>query len=186
MTRTIPPDLQSRLLTNHVTVDQLAALHDSGFDILVLLFHDWGPWSVKEIARRLSLPYRKIRHQVRRLSDTGLVDEWVARHGWAISANGILVLEIAGFEGGPPPDFFQNLHDQIMNYPQRKANWASMRSFWSRLIFARDNHRCQLCGSTKDLTVDHRLPLSRGGNNQPANFQTLCRSCNCKKGARRD
>lgn len=36
---------------------------------------------------------------------------------------------------------------------------------------------CWICGNPSD-TVDHILPLSRGGTNDPANLAPACRSCN--------
>jgi len=49
-------------------------------------------------------------------------------------------------------------------------------------IISRDNNTCLKCGSTKNLNVDHITPLSRGGDNGYDNLQTLCSSCNSKKG----
>jgi hypothetical protein len=51
-------------------------------------------------------------------------------------------------------------------------------------IFARDGDKCLFCGDTKDLCLDHIVAFSRGGTTSPDNLQTLCRSCNSKKGAR--
>ncbi len=51
-------------------------------------------------------------------------------------------------------------------------------------ILERDGYRCCICGSTEDLTLDHIVPVSRSGSNGPDNLQTLCRSCNSRKGAR--
>lgn len=51
-------------------------------------------------------------------------------------------------------------------------------------ILARDELRCQRCGAEEGLTVDHIYPRSKGGGNEPENLQTLCQSCNSKKGAR--
>lgn len=39
---------------------------------------------------------------------------------------------------------------------------------------------CVICGQPSD-TVDHIIPKSRGGTNDPANLQPMCRSCNSKK-----
>jgi hypothetical protein len=62
-----------------------------------------------------------------------------------------------------------------------------------KAIFYRDKGRCQLCG--KDLTglisptypcsihIDHMIPLSQGGSNDPINFQLTCKQCNTSKGA---
>lgn len=34
-----------------------------------------------------------------------------------------------------------------------------------RTILARDGYRCQYCGSTRHLTIDHLVPRCRGGAN---------------------
>lgn len=48
-------------------------------------------------------------------------------------------------------------------------------------VFARDKYRCVVCGSTENLTIDHRIPYSKGGTTEMSNLQTLCESCNQKK-----
>ena len=50
------------------------------------------------------------------------------------------------------------------------------------LILERDGYKCLKCGKAKDLTVDMVKPLSKGGLFVPSNIQTLCFSCNSKKG----
>jgi 5-methylcytosine-specific restriction protein A len=34
---------------------------------------------------------------------------------------------------------------------------------------------CCRCGTTEDLTVDHIIPKSMGGTDDPSNLRTLCR-----------
>jgi 5-methylcytosine-specific restriction endonuclease McrA len=54
-------------------------------------------------------------------------------------------------------------------------------------IYMRDKFRCQYCGEKKaagDLTLDHILPRSRGGDNSPINVVTACVPCNNRKGNR--
>jgi len=51
-------------------------------------------------------------------------------------------------------------------------------------ILWRDKNQCQYCGvfeSPKDLTLDHVVPKSRGGDNTWTNLVTCCKSCNQKK-----
>lgn len=45
-------------------------------------------------------------------------------------------------------------------------------------IFKRDNYICSYCGTSKNLTIDHILPKSRGGGNTWLNLTTCCKSCN--------
>lgn len=40
---------------------------------------------------------------------------------------------------------------------------------------------CAHCGITETLSVDHIIPVSRGGGDEIENLQCLCRSCNSKK-----
>lgn len=54
----------------------------------------------------------------------------------------------------------------------------------SRAVWDRDGWECVHCGSHRDLTVDHVIPVALGGTNDMDNLQTLCRPCNSSKGAR--
>jgi 5-methylcytosine-specific restriction endonuclease McrA len=51
-------------------------------------------------------------------------------------------------------------------------------------VMKRDKHTCMYCGTHEDLTVDHVIPKSRGGQTSFENCVTACRSCNHKKGNR--
>ncbi|BDD01689.1 HNH endonuclease [Persicobacter psychrovividus] len=51
-------------------------------------------------------------------------------------------------------------------------------------IFKRDNHQCVYCDETKDLTLDHLIPRSKGGPSTWKNLVTACKRCNAKKGDR--
>jgi len=48
-------------------------------------------------------------------------------------------------------------------------------------IYKRDNHTCVYCGSTRQLTLDHVIPKSKGGKNDWNNLVTSCQKCNLKK-----
>jgi 5-methylcytosine-specific restriction endonuclease McrA len=48
-------------------------------------------------------------------------------------------------------------------------------------ILKRDDNRCIYCGSHDDLTIDHVIPRSKGGENTWENLVACCGSCNVKK-----
>lgn len=51
-------------------------------------------------------------------------------------------------------------------------------------ILRRDNHTCRYCGATApdvELTVDHVVPVSLGGLDDPSNLVAACRDCNAGK-----
>lgn len=78
----------------------------------------------------------------------------------------------------------------------RRAREAApdAESFTSTEIFTRDRYVCQLCGRRtlrsvhvphlQAPTVDHIVPLSRGGEHTRANTQCACFGCNTSKGNR--
>jgi hypothetical protein len=52
-------------------------------------------------------------------------------------------------------------------------------------ILLRDEETCQYCGKrSRDLTLDHVIPRSRGGQSTWENLVASCRSCNGRKGNR--
>lgn len=56
-----------------------------------------------------------------------------------------------------------------------------------RNIFARDRDRCQYCGGkfpTSELSLDHVIPRSRGGQTAWSNLVCCCVNCNVRKGGR--
>jgi 5-methylcytosine-specific restriction endonuclease McrA len=56
------------------------------------------------------------------------------------------------------------------------GSWRKTRA----AILTRDSHRCHYCGG-KATTIDHVLPLERGGTNDPANLVAACGRCNYSK-----
>ena len=51
---------------------------------------------------------------------------------------------------------------------------------WQSLC-ERTGNRCLACGDAGPLTVDHIVPISKGGSNSIANIQPLCLPCNLSK-----
>jgi 5-methylcytosine-specific restriction endonuclease McrA len=61
----------------------------------------------------------------------------------------------------------------------RTQEWKRTRAF----ILDRDAHTCAYCGGEAD-TVDHIVPKSLGGGNEPGNLLACCRRCNSAKADR--
>jgi len=61
---------------------------------------------------------------------------------------------------------------------QAKPGWIALR----KEILERDSYICHYCGKTSDyMEVDHLVPVSNGGTDDPSNLVSCCRSCNRKK-----
>ena len=79
---------------------------------------------------------------------------------------------------------------RYVNVPRRGARWSR------KAVLQRDQFTCGYCGVSlgdkvrgrfvghQYFTVDHVLPLSRGGNNNWTNTICACSPCNQKKGNR--
>jgi len=56
--------------------------------------------------------------------------------------------------------------------------------FSKRALFRRDHGKCQYCGSTRNLSIDHIIPSSKGGGTTWENCVLSCVRCNTTKGDR--
>ncbi|MEY4064264.1 MAG: hypothetical protein RIR26_472 [Pseudomonadota bacterium] len=69
--------------------------------------------------------------------------------------------------------------------PKHKKNCGPR--FSRQNVYLRDGFRCQYCnwsGALVNLTLDHLLPLARGGKTTWDNIVTACKNCNLRKGSR--
>jgi 5-methylcytosine-specific restriction endonuclease McrA len=91
-------------------------------------------------------------------------------------------------------DIVSQIHKKFIQHLRNKEiieSYLYKRKIFSQISIAEKNeikqklgNICKLCGTTKDLTIDHIIPLSKGGDNILENYQILCRSCNSKKGTK--
>lgn len=68
--------------------------------------------------------------------------------------------------------------------PEEQAD-RSYQYLVTQMLRERDGNHCYLC--RRDMTglkgvVEHMIPLSRGGTNEPSNVALSCPDCNSRKG----
>lgn len=67
----------------------------------------------------------------------------------------------------------------ISNHFKRQIKWTKGN------VFMRDNYECQYCGeklAKGQCTLDHIIPVSKGGKNRWENSVCACKKCNSEKG----
>ena len=94
------------------------------------------------------------------------------------------------------------LEQKRMSRDRRRARKrdAFVAPVWRKKVYAADGYRCHLCNrKCKDKfsylpnsqvphplspTLDHVIPLAKGGTHEPSNCRTACYECNNRKGDR--
>lgn len=62
-----------------------------------------------------------------------------------------------------------------------KARELKKSSWWQRQLNSGVCHYCQKKFAPKDLTMDHVVPLARGGSSTQGNIVPACKDCNRDK-----
>ena len=71
---------------------------------------------------------------------------------------------------------------RLLNYVKLPVSRIISHKPSKGMIYKRDDNKCQYCGSTRHLTIDHVIPKSKGGSEDWDNLVVACSSCNTKKG----
>lgn len=77
--------------------------------------------------------------------------------------------------------FAYDLSEEEIKRERRKARELRETQWWKRRLA---KGRCHYCGkqiSPRDLTMDHIVPISRGGKSTKGNVVTACKECNTLK-----
>ena len=85
--------------------------------------------------------------------------------------------------------FFDVEGDQITSHALARWEQTARRrfidAFTRQSVFERDGNACQYCGDTcGPFHLDHVIPWSRGGQDEPENLVVACVKCNLSKGDR--
>lgn len=68
-----------------------------------------------------------------------------------------------------------SIFDKQQTSDRQKRGYVSSKI--RQAVLQRDNHQCLLCGSKDNLTIAHITLISRDGNSDIENLQTLCFRC---------
>lgn len=77
--------------------------------------------------------------------------------------------------------FYESAGRSHIQKERHHARRLKVSSWWKRLLL---QGRCYYCGekfSANELTMDHKVPLARGGRSTKSNTVVSCKSCNFKK-----
>ncbi|MGW2579883.1 HNH endonuclease [Streptomyces virginiae] len=87
-------------------------------------------------------------------------------------------------KSGGCPEHAPKVVDSRQPWANRSKRNQSRSPGWNRLrlsILRRDSHRCYLCGNPKANEVDHIVPVSAGGTDNPLNLAACCSTCHRAK-----
>jgi hypothetical protein len=71
---------------------------------------------------------------------------------------------------------------QEKKFYRKTANNRQVPKWLRNRVLERDNNQCISCGSSEELTMDHKDPVSKGGKTTLRNLQSMCYPCNQFKG----
>lgn len=77
---------------------------------------------------------------------------------------------------------YQRLNCRYRSIAKKCENTLTEKEWFE--ILEQANYKCKRCGSSDDLTMDHVIPISKGGLHTKSNIDVLCRKCNSSKGAK--
>ena len=148
---------------------------------ILVMNRSWSPLAVTSVRRAMSLVFRC---QARIVSTENFElfewDQWLVRHSEPLTGD------------VSPPRYIRTVNLQIklpavVTLSRYNGLPSQQVPFSRRTLFRRDNYQCQYCGrapGTRNLTIDHVLPRSRGGGTNWLNCVVSCVHCNVSKGNR--
>ena len=78
-------------------------------------------------------------------------------------------------------DWFVSMDEEHISRERAKARELRKQSWWKNKIAKGVCHYCGKQVPPKELTLDHIVPLVRGGHSTKGNCVPACKECNSKK-----
>ena len=73
------------------------------------------------------------------------------------------------------------VNEKQIKREKQKARLLRKTAWWKQKLAIGDCYYCGKSFSREDLTMDHKMPLSRGGTNSKGNVVVCCKPCNSRK-----
>jgi len=78
-------------------------------------------------------------------------------------------------------DFFQDVSEEQLRRERARARELRKSQWWRNRIARGRCHYCRAEVAPRDLTLDHIVPLVRGGRSSRGNCVPACKECNSRK-----
>ncbi|MGW9399342.1 HNH endonuclease [Streptomyces sp. NPDC055642] len=115
-----------------------------------------------------------------RAANAERLQEWQAAYR---ERNRLALAEKTKREYAKNPLLWKNARDRRRARIRSAADTRTVSSRdWRRMLLAYDN-RCAYCDASGELTMDHVIPISRGGRHAIGNLVPACATCNLRKSA---
>lgn len=77
--------------------------------------------------------------------------------------------------------YAREVDDAFLRRERARARMLRQTAWWRRRIAAGVCHYCRRAVGARALTLDHVVPLVRGGRSVRANIVAACKDCNARK-----
>ena len=78
-------------------------------------------------------------------------------------------------------DFMLDIDEATIRREREKARVLRKQNWWQNRIAKGVCHYCEKFFPPKELTLDHLVPLARGGKSTKGNCVPACKDCNNRK-----
>jgi 5-methylcytosine-specific restriction endonuclease McrA len=99
----------------------------------------------------------------------------------ALPAEGNICLHLRLFERNSMDPFAQHLDEADIKRERRKARELRASQWWKRRLAKGVCHYCTRPTPPRELTMDHMVPIARGGRSTKGNVVPCCKECNTAK-----
>ena len=192
------PDLLISLdLDDEETCEKILRKDDSLFELLKILINNkrilkllkiYNDYDIESVINKYDFMYAysnsniscsKIEHAQTLLYDAEEVSQSFLANNTQRN-NAFLVIEIA-------KELIKKKEQSLLKKQltrKRRSDFQINRDRLFLLLIEQNESKCVKCNSIDKLSVDHIVPISKGGSDEISNLQILCIRCNSSKGDR--